>query len=303
MDLRQLGYVVAVADQGGFTRAARALHVAQPSLSQAVRALEHELGVELFVRAGRRVVLTAAGEALVGPARQVLRDMETARAAVGEVAGVRAGRLDVACLPTLAVHPVAGLVGAFRRRHPQVRVRVVEPDTADAAVRLVRDGTCEIGLVELPVAGADLVALPLEDQDIVAVLGAGGLPGLRRGRRLPLAALGGAPLITTPRGTSTRRLVDEALVAVGVEPEVVVEIESREAIGALVAAGAGMSLVPRAVAEQAALHGAEVREVTPPIRRSVGAVRRDGPLSPAGRAFLAVAVDTLAGEGSGPSPS
>jgi DNA-binding transcriptional LysR family regulator len=118
---------VAVVDHGGFTKAARALHVAQPSLSQAVRALEVELGTDLFVRGGRRVVLTAAGDALIGPARLALRDARTARDAVAEVAGLRGGRLDALCLPTLAVHPVAGLIGRFRGAHPDVLVRLVEP--------------------------------------------------------------------------------------------------------------------------------------------------------------------------------
>src|SRR5437763_4983385 len=90
MDLRQLEYLVAVVDHGGFTRAADALFVAQPSLSQGVRTLEAELGVPLFHRLGRRVELTSAGEALLEPARRMLRDATTARAAVAEVAGVAA---------------------------------------------------------------------------------------------------------------------------------------------------------------------------------------------------------------------
>src|SRR4051794_28969743 len=118
MDLRQLGYVVAVVDEGGFTRAAEAMHVAQPSLSQAVRTLEAELGVELFHRSARAVRLTAAGQALLGPARQALRDAASARAAVAAVVGLEAGHLDLTCLPTLAVHPLTELVGRFRRAHP-----------------------------------------------------------------------------------------------------------------------------------------------------------------------------------------
>src|SRR5512135_2285951 len=101
MDLRQLRYAVAVVDHGGFTRAAEAMHVAQPSLSQSVRALEAELGTELFHRTPRSVVLTAAGEAFLGPARQALRDASNVQAAVAEVAGLQAGHLDVVCLPTL----------------------------------------------------------------------------------------------------------------------------------------------------------------------------------------------------------
>src|SRR5690349_4120895 len=126
MDLRQLRYVVAVVDEGGFTKAAAALHVAQPSLSQAVRALEAELGVELFHRAARHVTLTSAGEALLEPARQALRDAATAQAAVAQIAGLEGGHLDLVSLPTLAVHPAAALIGRFRRSHPQVSVRLVE---------------------------------------------------------------------------------------------------------------------------------------------------------------------------------
>ena len=118
MDLRRLRLFLAVVDEGGFTRAAQAEFVSQPSVSQAIRELEAELGTPLFHRVGRGVTLTAAGEALVGPARQTLRDVETARAAVAAVGGLEAGRLDLCALPTLAVDPVAPLTGAFRTAHP-----------------------------------------------------------------------------------------------------------------------------------------------------------------------------------------
>src|ERR1700744_674329 len=98
MDLRQVGYVLAVVDEGGFTRGATAAHVAQPSLSQAVRALERELGVELFHRSGRRVHLTAAGAGVVGAARAVVRDLATLQAAVDAVRGVVGGTLDLVAL-------------------------------------------------------------------------------------------------------------------------------------------------------------------------------------------------------------
>src|ERR1043165_983563 len=107
MDLRQLSYFLAVVDEGTFTAAAAAVAVAQPSLSQAVRSLEAELGTPLFHRLGRAVRLTAAGDALVEPARQTLRDIDTARAAVEAVAGLMGGCLELAALPTLAADPVA----------------------------------------------------------------------------------------------------------------------------------------------------------------------------------------------------
>src|SRR4051812_44389259 len=163
MELRQLEYVVAVVDHGTFTRAAAAVHVAQPSLSQGIRALEAELGVELFHRVGRRAVLAPAGAAFVGPARQTLRDAAIARDAAAAVRGLRAGRLDIATLPTLAVAPLAGWVGAFRTAYPGVMVSVVEPEDAASVERLVRDGACDIGLAELS-GHDDLVAVPLDEQ-------------------------------------------------------------------------------------------------------------------------------------------
>src|SRR5436309_13999589 len=128
MDLRRLRLFLAAVDHGGFTRAAEAEYVSQPSVSQAIRELEGELGTPLFHRVGRGVVLTAAGEALVPPARQALRDVETARTTVAAVAGLEAGRLDLAALPTLAVDPVAPLTGAFRTAHPRVTVSLQDPE-------------------------------------------------------------------------------------------------------------------------------------------------------------------------------
>src|SRR5579859_2993227 len=168
MELRQVQYALAVIDCGGFTRAAHALHVSQPSLSQGVSNLEVDLGLPLFHRLGRRVVLTDAGRAFVDPARRLLRDAEVIRATVGAIQGLGAGQLDLVALPTLAVDPLASLVGQYRRRFPDINVRLVEPEDADAVLALVRDGRCEIGLAELP-ASDDLVATDLMRQEILAV--------------------------------------------------------------------------------------------------------------------------------------
>ncbi len=121
MDVRQLSYVLAVADEGTFTRAAEVLQISQPSLSQGIRALEAELGAALFERRARPVRLTAAGEALIEPARRAVRDLQTARAAVEAVTGLEGGHLDLVSLPTLSIDPVAELVGRFRVAHPRRR--------------------------------------------------------------------------------------------------------------------------------------------------------------------------------------
>ena len=202
--------MVAVVDHGSFTRAAAALHVAQPSLSQAVAKLERELGVELFHRTPPRVAITAAGEALLEPARQALRAVDTARAAAEAVAGVTAGHVDLVSLPTLAVDPLAMFVGAFRREHPAVSVRITEPDDPADLLALVRDGTSELGFTELPIAPAsgsgDLLAHELDAQEYVAVLPPGADPpaSTRRGRGT-IAIDGSRRCRSSPRRTARRR--------------------------------------------------------------------------------------------------
>lgn len=291
MELRQLAYVVAVVDHGTFTRAAVAEHVTQPSLSQGIRALEQELGVELFTRVGRRAVLSAAGAAFVGPARQTLRDAQVARQAALSVRGLEAGQLDIATLPTLAVAPLAGWVGAFRVRHPGIKVVVTEPETALSIEQLVREARCDLALAELPVA-ADLVAVPLGEQTIVAVAPAD-LP-VATGRAVPLARLAEFPLVCTPTGTSTRDLVDAAFGRVGAVTHVAVETAHREALVPLVLAGGGLTFLPQPLADDAASRGARIVRTDPPITRRVGLVHRAGPLAPAAAAFLDLAVAAAA---------
>jgi LysR family transcriptional regulator, carnitine catabolism transcriptional activator len=293
MELRQLRYVLAVVDHGGFTRAAAAEHVAQPSLSQAIRTLERELGVELFHRLGRQVRLTPAGEALVGPARQVLRDLATIDAVVADVRGLRAGRLDLVALPTLAVEPLAGLLGRFRHLHPQVSVRVAEAEDLRDLTALVQHGHAELGLTELPPRDPTLRTHPMGSQEILAVRP----PGTHRGsaRRLAIGDLAGVPLVTTPPGTSTRELVEHALALAGIEPVVAVEVGHREALLPLVLAGAGTSFLPRPLAHQASRRGAVVLRLDPPIVRQIGLIHRPGPLAPAAHAFLALALEATTG--------
>ena len=296
MELRQVEYVVAVVDHGGFTRAAAAVHVAQPSLSQGIKTLEAELGVALFHRLGRRPVLSAAGEAFVGPARQLLRAAETARAAVAGVRGLVAGHLDLVALPTLAADPLAGLVGAFRRRYPGVTVRVAEPEEGSEVAELLRTGRAEIGLADLPTppdapTPSDLVARPLFAQELLAVCPPGTvLPGAGR---LSIDQVALFPLITTPPGTSSRRLVDQAMSSARTSPEIAVELAQREAILPLVLAGAGMSFLPASLAEDGARRGAVVVGLQPPVTRLIGLIHRAGPLSPAAAAFMALSVEEI----------
>src|SRR5919201_5855750 len=270
MEIRQLEYVVGVVDEGGFTRAAQALHVTQPALSDGIRRLEAELGLELFHRVGRRAVLSAAGEAFVEPARQVLRDLGVLRTSVEAVAGLGAGTLDLVALPTLAVDPLATLVGSFRHAHPGVVVRVDQPEDAAAVATRVRSGRSEIGLTELPVAEPGLVSRQLTEQELLVVAPPGS--PLTHRRRLTTADLASVPLVTSPVGTSTRGIIDAAFAAIDAAPDIVVETDQREAIVPLVVAGAGASILPRPQAEAAAVFGASTVSLSPRLVRSIGLV-------------------------------
>ena len=298
MELRQLAYLVAVADHGTFTAAARASHVAQPSLSQAIRVLEGELGVELFRRTGRAVVLTSAGHAVVAHAREVLRGAAAVRSAAGAARGLLAGELQIASLPTLAVDPLTELVGAFRRRFPAVTVHLAPADDLRALVEALRRGRAELGLTELPVAGDDLATRSLGHQELVVVTPRVDPPSTGPGDStvptspVTLGELAGLPLIATPEGASLRHLVDDALAAVGLEARVVVVAATREAIVPLVLASARGST---------AAQGAVVRPLVPTLRREIGLVHRRAALSPAADAFLEAAFPEVAPAGPAPA--
>jgi LysR family transcriptional regulator, carnitine catabolism transcriptional activator len=283
MELHQLRYALAIVDHGTFTAAADACFVAQPSLSHAVRALERELGTPLFHRLGRRTALTAAGEAFTPAAREVLRAIETVHAGVHAVIGIEAGHLDLVALPTLAVDPITPLVGAFRTAHPGITVRLAHPEDTSELVELVRSGSSEVGVTELPVGAERIATIPLGRQELVAILP----PGSARPRHLALAALAQRPLVTQRRGTSTRDAVDAALA--GAEVTVAVETDQREAIVPLVLAGAGAAVVPRPMATIARRDGAVVVPLRPPLWRQLGLIHRDAPLSPAAQAFIELA--------------
>ncbi len=290
MERQQLEYFVAVVDYGGFSRASEAVHVAQPSLSKGIGALERNLGTPLFHRLGRKVALTSAGEALLAPARQILRDHATADAAVARVRGVYDGTLDLATTPTLAVHPLTAILGRFRQLYPQVSVRIAESDVPGGPAVVVGGGKSELGLVELPVPGASLVSTRLLKQTFYLVLPPDGASP--RTQTVDLSILGDLPLITTPPGTSSRTRLERALSVGRVgTASIVLETIYRATIPSLVAAGVGAALLPDHNAADALAIGARVFRTQPRVDREVGLVRRSGPLSPSAEALLEVATD------------
>jgi LysR family carnitine catabolism transcriptional activator len=287
IDSNRLRHFVAVVDHGGFSAAARAVFVSQPALSQAVKDLEAELGVALFARSGRQVQLTSAGTALLEPARQVLRDLETGQAAVGAVAGLKAGSMTMASLPTLAADPVAPLIGAFRQRFPGVRIDLAAPEGTNELFELVGAGTCELGVTDVYEIPEALESHALGSQSLVLILPPGSSHD--EGAPIDLSSLQGMPFVVAPPGTSTFRLLEEGFAAVQGAPTVAVVTAQRDAVLPLVIAGAGAALVPESVARTAAGLGAVVARPDPPIERALALVHRPGALSPAAARFTEMA--------------
>ncbi|MEV0149895.1 MULTISPECIES: LysR substrate-binding domain-containing protein [unclassified Nonomuraea] len=297
MDLRLVAYFVAVIDHGGITKAAKELYIAQPSLSQAIRSLERQLGTQLFDRTGRGLTLTADGRAFAGPARQILADLERAKRRVHAVRDLVSGRLEIAVLSTLSADPLPELTSRLHRLHPGVLVTVLDPGSSSGVVSQVRQGQAELGLTDFPVKSEMLRTRELWEQEIALVLPpdlAAALPD-----PVPLEAVAEIPLVLESSDPGGRAAIDDALgQAVGF---VAVECAHRQAIWELVMHGAGATFLPRRIAETE-LRNVVVRSTSPPVRRMVRLVFRPGPLSPAATAFLNVAEELSRQHHARPAP-
>lgn len=278
MDRRHLEYFVTVAELGSFTRAAQALSIAQPSLSNAIGWLERDLDTRLFDRHGRGVRLTPAGEALLEPARRSLRSFEVARGAVRAVSQAGFGRLSVITNTLWAVEPLARLIGEFRALHPGVQVTVADPVWHGDVLDTVRMGGAELGLVDGTPPGGTLASRWLADLEMMAVCppDATAVPTLGRDDEEPITigALSEQGLVCTPDGTVLRGIVAEPLEAVGLSTDVAVETAHLAAVAPLVLAGAGAAVLPQAMADDAAAKGARVHPLDPPLHRSVHVIWR-----------------------------
>jgi DNA-binding transcriptional LysR family regulator len=286
VDARQLQYFLAVVDHGGVSRAAAALHVAQPSLSQALRTLEKDLGQPLFHRIGRRLVLNDAGKALVEPARQVVRGLAAARSSVKSVSGLTVGRVEIAATPSQAVEPLPSLIRAFTARHPGISVAVKAAFTASQVIDMVRAGTVEVGLLastEEPTAhGVHFTSLGRQ-RFVLVTPPDGPFPP---DHVVQHAELAGHRLIVGQVGSGMRRLVDRIRDS-GVDLAAVVDTEHREAILPLVLNGTGMAVLSDAWAGLAERSGARVHALEPAAHLHISLATRPSALSPAATAFMA----------------
>jgi LysR family transcriptional activator of glutamate synthase operon len=284
MELFQLRYFVAAARRKNFSQAAQEVCISQPSLSQQIANLEKEIGTALFVRQGRSVRLTDAGQTLLEFAERILEQEQEALRAVREVVGLERGRLSLWTLPTPAQHLLPETLVAFRRTYPSIEITVNEIVPARAVAEAVAHGIADLGLVHLPYHIPNLQHQVFLTEELALVVPESH-PLTQRSTLPALTELATEDFVWVPQGNTPEHPIYAACVSAGFTPRIVCVSGSAQGMQALVAAGLGIALLPRL-----ALHpppGTAIVELAPPRPTRTLAVvwRSNEDLSHAARAF------------------
>lgn len=250
MELQQLRYAVAIAEEQSFTRAAQRCFVVQSALSRQIKSLESELGVRLFARTSRKVEVTPAGEAFVKQARLCLQAAERAKASAAAAHGQIRGSLTIGVIPTVTAVDIAAVLGAFRRSYPEVGVHV-RTGGSDEFLRRIAAGQLDVGVLGLAegVTPRGVQTRELSQERLVAVLSEG--HRLAGRRRLRLKDLADEPFVDFPEGSSGREQSDLAFDRARLRREVSLEVNTADLLTGLVRQGLGVALVAPSVAREA----------------------------------------------------
>lgn len=241
MEVHQLRYFCAVAHHGTFTRASEMEHVAQPSLSQQILKLEAELGARLFDRLPRSAKLTVFGKAFLPKAERILRELEEAKIEVRDMSGNKKGEVVVGIIPTISAYLLPKLLNGFTRRHPLITIKIVEDITPTLLQRL-HEGTIDLAVAALPIAGGELASVELFEEKFYAVL-----PEKHRlasRAHISLAELNREPFLLLKEGHCFRDSLIAACQKAKMSPSIVFESGQFATILAMVSAGMGVSAVP-----------------------------------------------------------
>ncbi|NQW99021.1 LysR family transcriptional regulator [bacterium] len=297
VELRHLRYLRAVAEAGGFTRAAAEIGLTQPTLSQQIAQLERALGVELLSRGRRQCRLTPAGEMVMQYARRVLGDMDALKRSLDDMSGLRRGSLAVAALPALAQRLLPLALPRFHQAHPEIRVTVLEM-TVDEMARALATGSIEVGIGCLGTS-LGLKGELLFSEELVAVLASddplAGRPAVT------VAELAQRPIIVPPPGYGTRTLILNAWAKARRPPVFSLEVGAVESALHAVTGGGGPAILPASALWGLKAENWQALRITrPAMRRQIGfLVAQGGTPRPAVQALLPMvraAVRELGGE-------
>ncbi|MEF2964284.1 LysR family transcriptional regulator [Paenibacillus sp. M1] len=296
MELRQLQYTLQIAEERNFSRAADKLHIAQPSLSQQLSKLERELGVKLFQRNTSTVELTYAGASFIEHARKIMDAVEQLRQEMDDISQLRAGRVVIGSMPITGSHLLPYVLPAFKEAYPDIQVALLE-DTSLNLEKLTAGGGTDLSLLSLPLQeptltyepiGEEIIDLAVPPQHPLASFEAS--PG-----GVALEQLKDEPFIVLKKGQGFRKLTIDLCRSAGFEPNIVFESNNIETVQSLVAAGMGITLVPRFIArsKRSELIPVYIPLSSSPSRTLVIAYRRGRYLSKAAEAFIETFKSTL----------
>lgn len=250
MDLRQLEIIRAIAETGSFTAAGQKLHVSQSAISRQILLLEDELKEPVFLRVGRRIRITPAGESLLQLSHRVFQDLKDTIAGISDSQESLRGTVRLLGGMTVCLYVFPPLLTELKRQHPDIDLKVVA-GSSERCLAQLRAGAGDLALLTLPVDQPDLVTLPVLQEELLVVTAA--KHPLSRKRKVLPQDLAGEPFVLFEAGSNTRRVIDEFFLTARIEPRIVMETENVEIIKAMVRNDIGISIIPyQAVARDVA---------------------------------------------------
>jgi len=240
MEIRQLKAFLAIAEAKTFTAGARRVNITQAAISMQIRQLEDEVGLPIFTRTPRRVILTEAGEYLLERARKILREHDSALAEIAEVAGAEHGRLRIGSASAMfATQQLPTIIRKLKEKFPNAELSV-NSGTSERLVDKIMHGETDMAFVSLPVENLNITTELLFSDEIVAI--ANPKHQLAKEKFISAATLAGENLILGEQGGNTRRMVDEFFNAANVRPKIAMELSRQEAINRMVENNLGVGI-------------------------------------------------------------
>ncbi|MBN2984020.1 LysR family transcriptional regulator [Cohnella algarum] len=305
MEFRLLQYVIQIAAERNFSRAAEKLHIAQPSLSQQLSKLEKELGVLLFKRSTNSVELTHAGSVFVDKAQRIVDMTEQLRREMEDIADLRKGRIVIGSLPMTGTHVLPLVIPAFRAAYPDIEIALVEETSAELE-QLTASGGTDVSVLSLPLVEQALTYEPIMEEGLLlAVPSEHRLAARRAGEPVAVEELREESFVLLKKGQGFRDISLRMCRGAGFEPKIAFESGNIETVQSLVAAGLGIAFVPEMVTRQSGqgLAPKYVPLLGAPTRTLVIAYRKGRYLSNAAEAFISTIRRVIGGTESGRSGS
>ncbi|MDQ0495349.1 LysR family transcriptional regulator [Paenibacillus brasilensis] len=295
MELKQLEYFMAVCKELHFTRAAEKLGIAQPSLSQQIRLLEHEIGTPLFDRIGKKTVITEAGKTLQRHGYNILHELLQARTAISELQGLERGTLKIGALQTVVNYLLPPTVIEFHRKYPNIELSIFGLRTGDIYNALLQN-ELDLGIVMLPMKHDGLESIPLYKEDLA--LAAPVDHPVAQQPFVTLDILQRVPSVLLPGTYFMRQLINEKCSSYDFTPQPVLEMTTMESIVNMVSKGIGVTILPKAYLDY--IDNQHIQTIpiqNPALTTQIGVVyRRNKYLSAASRIFMEQLITTIKNE-------